>query len=165
MISFQGGGLAAAVKPVLVIGLGNPLMGDDGIGWHVAGRLAADQRLPDAVEVVYGGTDLLSCADRMEERDRVMLIDAMLDPEAPGSVTFYRSLEALRSDSAGAHHLSVVDAVGLLQATSPELASVEFTLVAIGVACARMEADLSPAIAARVPEIIDRILTEIARPR
>jgi hydrogenase maturation protease len=168
MISFRSGGLAAAacrVKPVLVIGLGNPLMGDDGIGWHVAGRLAADQRLPDSVEVIYGGTDLLACADQMEDRDRVVLIDAILDLDAPGSVTVYRSFEDLRTDSAGAHHLSVVDAIGLLQAISPELASVEFTLVAIGVDYARMETDLSPAIVARVQEIIDRILTEIARSR
>lgn len=168
MISFQGGGLAAAargIKPVLVIGLGNPLMGDEGIGWHLAGQLASDERLPETVEVMYGGTDLLSCADRMEERDRVVLIDAILDLEAPGSVTVYRSFEDLCSEPGGAHHLSVVDAIGLLQATSPALASVEFTVVAIGVDYACIETDLSPAIAARVPAMIDRILTEIARAR
>jgi hydrogenase maturation protease len=168
VISFKGGGLAAAarrIKPILVIGLGNPLMGDEGIGWHLAGRLASDERLPETVEVMYGGTDLLSCADQMEERDRVILIDAILDLEAPGSVTVYRTFEELRSDSTNAHHLSVVDAIGLLQATSPVLASARFTLLAIGVDYASVETDLSPAIAARVPGIIDRILAEIADPR
>jgi len=62
------------MKPVVVIGLGNPLMGDDGIGWHVAERLATDPRLPSGVEAIQGGTDLLRCAARIEGRRRAILI-------------------------------------------------------------------------------------------
>ena len=75
------------MKPVAVIGLGNPLMGDDGIGWHVAERLAADPRLPDGVEAIQGGTDLLRCAARIEGRRRVIVVDAVRDDAAPGTVS------------------------------------------------------------------------------
>ena len=67
------------MKPLLVIGLGNPLMGDEGVGCHVADRLAADPRLPEHVEVISGGTDLLRYADRMEGRGRVVIVDAIQD--------------------------------------------------------------------------------------
>ena len=57
------------MKPHLVIGLGNPLVGDEGVGCLLAERLASDPRLPEDIEVIDGGADLLGCADRMSGRD------------------------------------------------------------------------------------------------
>ena len=63
------------MKPNLVLGLGNPLMGDDGIGCVLAERLASDPRLPADTEVLVAGSDLLRFAGRMEYRQRVILIE------------------------------------------------------------------------------------------
>jgi len=145
------------MKPVLVIALGNPLMGDEGIGWHVAGRLAADPRLPPRVEVVWGGTDLLRLADRMAGRSRVILIDALLDGSKPGDVTVFDSLAGLDPRQEHAHHLSVVEAVQLLSMVAP----VPFTLLAISVSSVEMRPDLSAELAARLPAIIDRVLEKL----
>ena len=65
------------MKPILVIGLGNRLMGDDGVGCAVAERLAAHAALPDTVEVAEGGTDLLRFVDDVQGRQRVIVGDAL----------------------------------------------------------------------------------------
>jgi hydrogenase maturation protease len=145
------------MKPVLVIALGNPLMGDEGIGWHVAERLAADPRLPARVEVVWGGTDLLRLADRIAGRSRVILIDALLDGANPGDVSVFDSLAGLDPRQEHAHHLSVVEAVQLLSMVVP----VPFTLLAVSVSSVEMRPDLSAELAASLPAIIDRVLEKL----
>jgi hydrogenase maturation protease len=144
------------MNPLLVIGLGNPLMGDDGIGWHVAERLAADPRLPAGVEAICGGTDLLRCASQIEGRRRVVLVDAVEDDAPPGSVSVIGEGAAdLRQEHA--HHLSAGQAMQLLRLTMP----VSFTLLGVSVPSARMASDLSPALSASMPAILDRVIEEL----
>ena len=144
------------MNPLLVIGLGNPLMGDDGIGWHVADRLAGDPRLPDGVEVIRGGTDLLRCAAQIEGRSRVVLVDAVQDDAPPGTVSVIGE-EAADLHQGHAHHLSAGQAMGLLRLTMP----VCFTLLGVSVRSVRMAPELSPALCARMPAILDRVIEEL----
>jgi hydrogenase maturation protease len=146
------------MKPLLVIGLGNPLMGDEGIGWHVAERLSGDPRLPAGAEVIWGGTDLLRHADRMEQSRRVIVVDALRDDAEPGSV---RSLEApagLDNRQDNAHCLSAVQAIQLLRMT----VAVPITLLGISIPRANVQTGLSPELYARLPAILDRVLRELA---
>lgn len=146
------------MKPLLVIGLGNPLMGDEGIGWHVARRLAGDPRLPDTVEVISGGTDLLRHAGPIEGRRRVVVIDAIQEDGQAGSVSILdEDFPALDGRQQHAHHLSAVQAIGLLRMITP----VRFTLLGISISSAAVNSQLSPALAARMPAILDRVLQEL----
>ncbi|MBZ5625770.1 MAG: hydrogenase maturation protease [Acidobacteriia bacterium] len=146
------------MKPVLAIGLGNPLMGDEGIGWHIAERLAADPRLPEHVEVICGGTDLIRYAGEMDGRSRVVLIDAIEDGSDTGTVTvFDRDFSGLEEHQEHAHHLSAIEAVGLLRL----IASTSFTFLGISIASARFEPALSPSMAARMPAILQEVLENL----
>ncbi|MGB7763070.1 MAG: hydrogenase maturation protease [Bryobacteraceae bacterium] len=145
------------MKPLLVIGLGNPLMGDEGIGWHVAERLSGDPRLPAEVEVVCGGTDLLRHAGRMEQRRRVIVVDALRDDAEPGSVCALEAPAGLDNRQDNVHCLSAIQAIQLLRMTVP----VPITLLGISVPCACVQSDLSPELAARMPAILDRVLREL----
>ena len=148
------------MKPQLVIGLGNPLMGDDGVGWVVATRLAADPRLPDTAEVICGGTDLLRHAGRMAGRSRVILIDAIQDHAAPGSVIWLQpDDEKLEARQQHAHHLSAVHSVLLLNLITP----IPVLLMGISIGSARLSAGLSPALDARMPAILDGVLSELGK--
>ena len=73
-------------RATVVIGLGNPLMGDDGLGIAVAQRLAADWELPEAVQVVDGGTWGLNLLPVIEDAGRVLLVDAIEMNEPPGTL-------------------------------------------------------------------------------
>ncbi|HTP35336.1 MAG TPA: hydrogenase maturation protease [Candidatus Acidoferrales bacterium] len=146
------------MKPLLVIGLGNPLMGDDGVGCAVAGRLADDPRLPEEVEVVSGGCDLLRYAAQMEGRSRVMVLDAVYESAEPGCILVFEDPGAeLDATQDHAHHLSAGQAIQLLQMTMPLRA----TLVGIGVSSAGFEPWLSPLMESRMPAILDRVLQEL----
>ncbi len=146
------------MKPTLLIGLGNPLMGDDAVGQAVAARVASDSRLPEDVEVVCGGTDLLRYAGRMEGRSRVIVIDALEDDAEPGSImVFDGAARGLDDRQEHAHHLSAVQCLRLLQMTVPA----RFTLLGISVPSVRMESQLSDLVERRMAAMVDRVFQEI----
>ena len=148
------------MRPILIIGLGNPAMGDEGIGWHVSNRLAADPRLPEDAEVLWAGVDLLAFADRMTGRKQVTLLDAMLDTSEPGTVrVFEDDFTELENRQPSVHQLSAVEAIQLLRIVDPSLCAVRFKLIAISIESAEMQSELSPALAARIPALVDRVLT------
>jgi hydrogenase maturation protease len=68
-----------------VIGLGNPLMGDDGVGLQALARLREDWLLPDDVALVDGGTWGISLLPDIEDADRLLLLDAVDRGMPPGT--------------------------------------------------------------------------------
>ena len=152
------------MKASLVIGLGNPLMGDEGIGWHVIEQLRRDPRLPQDTDLLWGGTDLLACAAQMEGRRRILLVDALLDAAPVGSVTVFENgnrLRGLEDRQEHVHHLSVTQALQLLHLASPSLGKVQFRLIAVSIHSVRVQPELSPALAAEMHHILNRVLQEL----
>jgi len=153
------------MKPLLAIGLGNPLMGDDGVGCAVAERLACDPRLPEYAEVICGGSDLLRYAGEMEGRDRIVVIDAIQSDTEPGSVEIFEGAGSglddrqLDESQDHVHNLSAVQAIRLLEM----LKSVRCTLVGISISSVTVGAGLSPTLDARMPAILDNLLQELSR--
>lgn len=74
---------------ILVMGVGNYLMGDEGIGVHIIQKMAS-MNLPDNVDILDGGTGgflLLNCFDAYPV---VIFVDATMDGKAPGTVSLTR---------------------------------------------------------------------------
>ncbi len=78
--------LEANHKKTLVLGLGNVILGDEGIGVHVV-RALEKQTLPEGVECLDGGTGGFILLEPLENADRVILIDAAADGNVPGTIT------------------------------------------------------------------------------
>jgi len=72
-------------KPVLVLGLGNLLRSDEGVGIHVVRELS-QKHLPETVDVVDGGTLGAELIGVIQGRAKVFLVDAMRADAPPGSV-------------------------------------------------------------------------------
>ena len=70
----------------LVIGLGNPLMGDDGLGLAALDRLRTQWELPAAVRLVDGGTWGMNLLPLIEDAESVVLIDAIDAGRSPGEL-------------------------------------------------------------------------------
>lgn len=70
---------------VLIMGIGNYLMGDEGVGVHVAQRLAKEA-LPEGVDVLDGGTGGFFLMEYFENYPVVILIDATLDDRPTGTI-------------------------------------------------------------------------------
>lgn len=71
---------------VLVLGLGNVLLGDDGVGPVTLERLERDYRFPPEVRLVDGGTLGLSLLDELAQAEHAILVDAVATAEAPGTL-------------------------------------------------------------------------------
>jgi len=77
---------AVATAPILVLGLGNQLLGDDGAGLRMLELLAEQFPANDAVELVDGGTQGLALTGYLADREAILVLDAMALGAAPGTV-------------------------------------------------------------------------------
>ena len=147
--------------PLLVLGLGNVLCGDDGLGAVAVHLLQRRYRAPDGVSVLDGGTLGLSLLPYLEEAHEAILVDAIRGDGPPGS--FVR-LEGDEVGPAVAGRLSVHQ-VGLsellaasrFQGTLPE----KMTLLGIEPLCIEWGLDLSPPVSAALDGLIGAAVREL----
>ena len=138
---------------VLVVGYGNSLRGDDGIGWHAARLLATDARL-DGAQVLTSHQLVPELAEDISRASLVVLVDTSVDG-APGSVAV-RSIQP-RQDSPlpWSHHLDPAALAGLAHALYDHVPPIVLISVA-GAAFAHGD-QLSPALQRVLPEVVDRV--------
>jgi hydrogenase maturation protease len=117
--------LQAASKQgkTLVLGLGNVLMGDEGVGVHVV-RVLEQQTLPVNVECLDGGTGGFTLLEPLQSAGRIILIDAAADGNPPGTVT--RTTPLFSRDyppTLTAHDIGVKDLLDIfyIQGGGPEV--------------------------------------------
>ncbi len=147
------------MKPNLFVCLGNPLMGDDGIGWRLFEHLRVHGGLPQGWDLLFSGTDLLAEAGKLEERQNVVLADAIESPLPPGTVEITAADAFPGAESAGAHQMSAIEALRLIQLTSDGVRATHFVLFGIAVETVRCADNLSPQLEASFPEIVRALLT------
>jgi hydrogenase maturation protease len=147
--------------PTLVVGLGNPLRGDDGIGVRVVEALRKLSPTED-VEVVDGGTQGLGIVSLVEGRERLILIDAADTGKSPGRFTRF-TLDQVQLRGAD-QHLSVHSA-GLRDALllAQALQVLPDDVVIFGVQPANLDwvSGLSPEVEAALPELVAAVVDEI----
>jgi len=143
------------------MGVGNPLMRDDGIGPRVIEMLRAGYTFPDNVEVVDAGTMSFMILDLLRGVDRLIIIDAVRDTgEAPGTVLRMTPEEIAPNQVA--HSLHDVRLVDVLQAADL-MGSTPMT-IAFGVQIDTIEEwvlELSDPVEAAVPIAAGAVLEEL----
>jgi hydrogenase maturation protease len=88
------------MKRITVGGIGNVLLGDDGVGPYVVSLLEERYSLPDYVEVVDFGTPSLDLLEHVADAEAVILIDAAENGKPPGTLTRYSKADVLREHPA-----------------------------------------------------------------
>jgi hydrogenase maturation protease len=96
---------------VLVVGYGNPLRRDDGLGWHAASLLATDPRLAGA-QVLTHHQLVPELAEDVSRASLVVLVDASTQGE-PGSLSVRRIGPRPATPATWSHHLDPVTLAGL----------------------------------------------------
>ncbi|MEW6215488.1 MAG: HyaD/HybD family hydrogenase maturation endopeptidase [Nitrospirota bacterium] len=148
-----------AQKKILILGIGNLLLKDEGVGVHVVERMK-DMALPPDVEVMDGGTMGFNLLYYLEGREKVIVIDAAKAGSPPG--TLYRFTDKDLADKRGffrtAHDFDFVDALKTARflGHKPEV-------IIIGVEPEDMSdgLELSPVIKEKIPRIIELVMKEI----
>jgi hydrogenase maturation protease len=143
-------------KKILILGLGNILLGDEGVGVRVAQQLAA-QPLPDEVEVIDGGTAGYELLTFLEGREKVIIVDAIKADDTPGSIYKFPP-SVLEEDSSV--HLSLHQ-IGLRNVFKmASLMDITPEVMLIGIVPKDYQSyriGLSPEVEAAIPEVIKSI--------
>ena len=144
---------------LLVLGIGNVLMGDEGVGVHVVRHLEKEN-VPVGVELLDGGTGSFLLLDPMQLARKVILIDATLDANPPGTVR--RLAPRFSTDyprTLAAHDIGLKD---LLDAFYLLGHNVDVVLFAVSIApLQELGLDMSPELVAQVPKIAAMVKDEI----
>jgi len=151
-------------KKILIGGIGNVLLGDDGVGPFVTQLLAAHYEFADDVEIADLGTPALDLIDRISGKHAVILIDSIDTEAAPGTVLLYRKADIMRHCPAvrmDPHSPALVDA--LLSAELFGVAPAEVLLVGIKVESFEPGCSLSESVKASLQLVIAEVLRELDR--
>lgn len=142
-----------ALGRTVVLGLGNPLMGDDGVGLVALERLRERWELPDAVLLMDGGTWGMNLLPVIEAAERVLFLDAIRHRGEPGGPVVLRDAEIPRALALklSPHQVDLKDvlAVAQLRGKLPPA-------VAVGVepGVVELTIELTPAVAAAVDDLV-----------
>jgi hydrogenase maturation protease len=138
----------------VVLGLGNLLMADDGVGLIALARLEEEWFVPRDVELVDGGTWGMNLLPVIEKADRVIFLDAIDVGDPPGTLIRLEDTEIPRllGMKLSPHQIDLREVLALaeLRGTLPG------ELVALGIQPARVELSttLSPVVEARLDQLV-----------
>lgn len=146
----------------MVVGVGNSILSDDGVGVHAARLLQVDPRVPAGVIVLDGGTLGLELIPYVSGASRLLLLDAMDAGETPGTA-FRLAGEQLWNLPGGTnvHQLGVSDLLATLPLVSDALR--EVILLAVQPASIDWGTELTPAVRAALGQMVDAAVAELRR--
>lgn len=149
----------------VVVGVGNPIMTDDGIGKAVVEYLEdAGAVDPANLRAVHAGTTAFLALEAMSGTDRAVVVDAVDVDDEPGTVHRFRWEDGAFGDHPDVmmHDFSFAEAL----TTAAGAYDLPEEIILLGVVPASLDPglDLSPTLADRVPQIADAVLAELFNP-
>lgn len=146
---------------VLVLGVGNLVMSDDGVGVLVAQKIQQMYRFPGNVEVMDGGTLGLDLLPRLENITNLILIDAVETGKKAGTcIRLYgQELPIALETKVSPHQMGLKDllAVSELMGHSPK----EMVLIGVQPGSIEMEIGLTPEVEAQLETLVSNVLIEL----
>ncbi len=143
------------LQKVLILGIGNYLMGDEGVGVHVIHALSKT-KLPDFVDIMDGGTGSFDLMPIIARYPLVIFVDATMDMRKPGTIDviypkFAKDFPVVLS----AHDVGLKDMIDALEFKGelPKIILVTLTIKQM----IPMTIELTPEIKEAVPKVVDKI--------
>lgn len=159
-IKSTGKDIPAANRPILVLGVGNILLGDEGIGVRVIETMVA-KSLPENMELLDGGTAAVDLMSVLEGREKVIIIDAVKGGGEPGALYRFTpdDVEDLENIHTSLHQVGLLEV--LLQ--MKYLGSMPPAIIIIGVEPEGLDwsLELSPRVKEVIPRVIELVRAEV----
>lgn len=148
---------------MLVLGMGNILLEDEGLGIRALEVLQRDYEIPPGVELLDGGTTGMGLLDDISGREHLLVLDAVQTGEPPGT------LVELRGDQVPVyfgirvtpHQLGLSDVLATLELSGEQPGSV--TVLGLVPQSLELSLELSPPIRARLGDLVKAAVDELAR--
>ncbi|MBW7983674.1 HyaD/HybD family hydrogenase maturation endopeptidase [Enterobacillus tribolii] len=143
---------------ILILGIGNLLLSDEAVGVRIVERLQQDYRFPAGVTLLDGGTAGMELMDDMANRDHIIVADAVLSGNSPGTVITLEDDEvpALFSRKISPHQLGLSDVLSALRLTGESPA--RLTLIGVEPLSLEPHVGLTPVVSAAVPVAMGHII-------
>jgi len=140
----------------IVVGLGNPILGDDGVGWKVVDQIKKQLTSFSSIDVEYLSLGGIGLMEHLIGYDCAILIDSFISQEEDVGSILIRRLNDLPNYSAfhitSAHDTSLQNAIELGRSVGAHLPE-EVTVIGIAIQCIYdFGEELSPSVAEAVPE-------------
>ena len=146
---------------VVVLGVGNTLLSDEGIGVRAIEKLQLDYILPPEVVVIDGGTTGMEMLEDLSNADHLIIIDAVRSGRAPAAIVRLadEQVPVFFKTKLSPHQIGLSDVLATLAFIGEQPGGV----TVIGVEPVSLETGmvLSPQVEARLPELMDLVVTEL----
>lgn len=152
-------------NPVLVLGAGNILLSDEGVGVRVVETFEKRYPVAPGVELLDAGTAGMDLLDVIAGREHLIIVDAVNTGSPPGTLVRLADQEvpaAFRTKSSP-HQIGLADVLAALTLTGEVPSRV--TVIGIQPEYMDLGLELSPTIAARLDEMLAMLAAEIDAPR
>jgi hydrogenase maturation protease len=154
-------------RRILVLGVGNSILKDEGFGVHVIHELEkqrATLNIPPNVELIDGATLGLDLLYYMEDRDKIILVDIVNAGAEPGEIFKFTPHDIKTKNfinKVSMHQVTLFDVLTMAEVTDrmPE----EVVLIAIQPGEISWGEELTPAVEAQIPKVIELILEEMKK--
>lgn len=148
---------------ILVLGLGNILLGDEGVGVRVVEKLQERYELPEEVQALDGGVRGLALLPYLEGVGKLLVVDAVAAGQKPGTLIRLEGDEvpAFLSPKVSPHQEGLADL--LIAARLIDLYPREVVLWGVEPAVVDTGLELSPPVAAQMDELMGRVVEELRR--
>ncbi len=149
-------------KPFLVLGIGNILLSDEGIGVRVIEQMQTVS-IPEHVEIVDGGTSGVDLLDILADRDAVIVVDAVDADCRPGTVLRFGidQLMQMEDPYISMHEVGIAETVMMTQ----QLGCAPKEVIVFGIQPEKIECglELSKTLEQAAQEVVELVLNEINR--
>jgi hydrogenase maturation protease len=147
----------------VILGIGNIILSDEGVGVRAAEALSAACEIPADVEVIDGGTAGMELLGPLTGVDLLVVLDAVKAGRAPGTLVTLTSTEVpvfFRS-KLSPHQISICDVLAGLEFSGE--APKDLVLIGVEPESLELGLELTPTVAAQVPEMVRIAVAELAR--
>lgn len=146
---------------VVVLGVGNLLMSDEGVGVHAVAALERDWVLPGEVRCVDGGTSTQELLGDLEDLDHLIVLDAVSSASAPGAMIRLEGAQVPQAFTTkfSPHQVGIADLLAMLTFTGH--APKRVLVLGVEPAVLKLGMELSEGVAARVPALCEQVVAEL----
>jgi hydrogenase maturation protease len=151
-------------KDIVVLGLGNPLMSDEGVGVYIVERLQMQAAKFPTVEFVDAGTGGMNVLHLIANRKKAVIVDCAFMGQAPGTIRRFTPNDVTSVKQVSHFSLHDVDILKVLE-LSKQLDECPPEVIIFGIEPEKVEQSdtLSPILAARMGEYVNLIGESVQR--
>jgi hydrogenase maturation protease len=147
----------------VVLGVGNTILADEGVGVRVVEALERDYTVPEGVTVIDAGTSGMEMLEDMYDLDFLLVVDAIAAGKAPGELVQLRGDEVpvFFRRNLSPHGIGLSDVLASLEFLGAE--PKETVILGVQPISLDLSTELTPTIAARVPELVAQVVAELTQ--